>query len=154
MFEGFNYDLGAHVTDQVSGFEGIINGRILWDNGCIQYSIKAKVKENGDIGECRFIDGDHLQQDNERSITSYYGDPTFEFSNGEKVTSIKTPFKGHISGCMQSLNGCIQYSVTSLNLEKGKVITEWLDETEIKSLKSAIKQKTRNTGGPDSRSPL
>lgn len=152
----FDFELGTFVTDNVTGFAGIINGRVDWDTGNLQYSVKPRVKENGDMSDGRYIDGDNFLVDNERSVACAHGDPDFQFENGQKVRSLKTPFKGTISSRVQSLNGCLHYQVTGDTLEKGAEVTEFLSETEIELIPDAqpVQRETRRTGGPDSLSPL
>lgn len=43
----FKHPLGAEAKDKISGFEGIIVGRIEYLFGCAQYGISPKVTEAG-----------------------------------------------------------------------------------------------------------
>lgn len=146
----FDLELGTYVKDKVTGFEGIINGRVLWDTGNVQYSVKSRVKDDGSVGSGLWIDPDYFQITKEKSMESNHGQPNFIFSNGEKVQSLKTGYKGHINGCIQWLNGCLEYNVTSEKLEKGKVVLEWFNENELKTLSKTLDLEKRPTGGPES----
>jgi hypothetical protein len=43
----FKFDNGQKVKDMVTGMTGIINGAVIWLNGCKQYSVQPKM-EKGD----------------------------------------------------------------------------------------------------------
>lgn len=146
----FEFKLGEYVIDEATGFEGRINGRVVWDTGNIQYSVKPKVKESGEMGTGHWLDGDYLKAVPEKSLVSKYGEPEFQFSNGEKVKSILVPYFGRVKALAQWLNGCLEYVVVNEQLEKGATITEWFGETELESVAPPIKRETRLTGGPSS----
>lgn len=57
----FKFRLGAKARDTVTGFEGIIIGRNEWLNGCVQYAIKPKVNDKGEIMEAEWIDEQQLE---------------------------------------------------------------------------------------------
>lgn len=150
----FKFKMGIYVTDIATNFEGIINGRVVWDDGCIQYSVKPPVRDGGDMLDGRWVDGDYFCIDKNKGVTSKYGDPNFKFSNGDKVKSIIVPFEGTITGQFQYLNGCLEYRVTSKSLHEGHPIHEVFPETELKSTGRPVKRETRITGGPDKKSHL
>jgi len=152
----FEFELGMYVEDKVTGFSGIINGRAIYDTGCIQYSVKPKVKQDGVMSEAFFIDGDYLVVDPERSVESRHGDPSFTFELGVHVCSTKTPFKGYISAQNQCLNGCIQYLIVSDKLgEDGCPVNVWHDETElVVTTVASVVQERRTTGAMDRPSHL
>jgi len=154
----FKLELGTHVFDDVSEFEGIINARLRRDSGNIQYSVKPPVKENGEMAEAWWLDGENLSvNDVDKSIDSkYLGEPDFKYNNGDIVRSLKSPYRGVVAAQMQYLNGCLFYEVTSDKLEKGLEVTMTFSETELKPVAKAksIKQEQRPTGGPESRSGL
>lgn len=52
----FKFQLGQRVKDIVTGFTGIIIGRLEYLNGCIQYGIKPGLDKDGKILEASWID--------------------------------------------------------------------------------------------------
>ncbi|MCK4789207.1 MAG: hypothetical protein KAV87_36025 [Desulfobacteraceae bacterium] len=146
----FVFDLGDYVKDEATGFEGRINGRAIWDTGNIQYSIKPMVKDDGQMPNGHWIDGDHLAVIPGRSIKSNYGNPLFVFNIGDKVKSVLIPFSGHVKGCVQWINGCLEYIVVSSELNDGKSVQDWFCETELEKIADPVPRETRKCGGPDS----
>ena len=57
----FKFRLGAKARDTVTGFEGIIIGRNEWLNGCVQYALKPKVNDKGEIIEAEWIDEQQIE---------------------------------------------------------------------------------------------
>ena len=58
----FKFDNGQKVKDRVSGMTGIINGSVVWLNGCKQYSVQPRM-EKGDSKKpaSYWIDGEQLE---------------------------------------------------------------------------------------------
>jgi len=54
-------ELGNKVRDKVTGFEGIAIAKIEYINGCIQFCVKPKVKEDGKMPDGEYIDVDDLE---------------------------------------------------------------------------------------------
>lgn len=53
----FVYELGKLAKDKVTGFKGIIVGRIEYLFGCNQYGLlPQKIKEDGDVINCQYFD--------------------------------------------------------------------------------------------------
>lgn len=52
--------LGDKVKDKITGFEGIVISRIEYLNGCIQFGVKARVK-NAALKEAEYIDEKQLK---------------------------------------------------------------------------------------------
>lgn len=52
--------LGKRVKDKISGFKGIAIEKIEYLNGCIQYKIQPRVKENGKFIEGQWFDEQQL----------------------------------------------------------------------------------------------
>lgn len=48
--------LGQRVRDTVSGFEGVVVCRAEWLNGCIRFSVQARVDKDGKLPELQWID--------------------------------------------------------------------------------------------------
>jgi len=57
----FKYALGKKVKDTVTGFEGIITGRIEYISGCLQYAVSPPVKEDGTKREGEWFDEQRLE---------------------------------------------------------------------------------------------
>ena len=53
-------NLGDTVKDKVTGLQGIAISRIEYMNGCIQFGVKARVKEAA-LKEAEYIDEDQLE---------------------------------------------------------------------------------------------
>ena len=51
--------LGDEVKDLITGYEGIVIARIDYLNGCVQYGVKARVKDAA-LKEAEYIDKDQL----------------------------------------------------------------------------------------------
>lgn len=52
--------LGTKVKDLVSDFTGIAVAKIEYMNGCIQYQIQTKVKEDGTLPDARWFDEEQV----------------------------------------------------------------------------------------------
>ena len=48
--------LGNKVRDKITGFEGTATAKVEYINGCVQYCVKPKVKEDGSMSEVEYID--------------------------------------------------------------------------------------------------
>ena len=57
----FRIELGSKVKDIVSGFGGIVIGRVEYFNGCIQYLVVPKVDKEGKKSEAYWIDEPQLK---------------------------------------------------------------------------------------------
>ena len=53
--------LGMTVKDVVTGFKGIVTGRVEYLTGCTQYLVQPPVKKDGDCVDARWIDEDRLE---------------------------------------------------------------------------------------------
>lgn len=80
----FKHNLGEFVKDKVSGFQGTIDARCQWLNGCIRYSVMPKMKEGeAKMPESFWIDEAQIEKvDNGVSIKkSKRGGPVASSSN-------------------------------------------------------------------------
>lgn len=57
----WKFELGDRVEDRVSGFKGVVCGRLEHLNGCKQYAIYPPVDKEGKIGDAHYIDGEQLE---------------------------------------------------------------------------------------------
>ena len=53
--------LGKQVEDLVSGFKGIAASKIEYMNGCVQYSIQPKCKEDGTFVDSKWFDEEQVK---------------------------------------------------------------------------------------------
>ncbi len=53
--------MGQKVKDIVTGFEGIVVARVEFINGCVQYAVRPKVDDKGNMVESEYIDVDRLK---------------------------------------------------------------------------------------------
>lgn len=60
-----NFDLdimmGKEVQDMVTGYKGIVTGKITWLFGCNQYNVVQKAGESGDIKAGEWFDEGRLK---------------------------------------------------------------------------------------------
>ena len=59
----FEIALGEHVQDEVTGFEGVVTGRVDYIAGCRQYLVQPPVDERDKWVEARWFDEDRLLED-------------------------------------------------------------------------------------------
>lgn len=57
----YKIELGAKVRSLVSGFEGIVNGRSEWLNGCRRYSVQPPVDKDGKLPDSYYFDEAELE---------------------------------------------------------------------------------------------
>lgn len=57
----FKYNLGDRLKCRITGFDGIVNARIEYFNGCLQYGVKGPVDKDGKIPDAHFIDEAQLE---------------------------------------------------------------------------------------------
>jgi len=55
------FRLGQKLKDIVTEFEGIAVARVEFINGCVQYALRPKVNDKGEMIEPEYIDVDRLQ---------------------------------------------------------------------------------------------
>ena len=54
--DGTAIHLGDQIRDCVTGLEGIASGKCVYVNGCVQYEITPRRKDDGDKVEGRWVD--------------------------------------------------------------------------------------------------
>jgi len=54
-------NLGMKARDKVTGFEGIITGKINYLYGCSQYGIVPPVTPDNKIGDCQWFDEGRIE---------------------------------------------------------------------------------------------
>lgn len=58
---GFTIPLGSRIRDKVTGLEGITTGRCEYPNGCVQYLIRPKIKDDGTVQDGHWIDDQQIE---------------------------------------------------------------------------------------------
>lgn len=53
-------DLGVQVEDNITGFKGIVTGRVEYVTGCLQYLLTPKVDDEGKRQASEWFDEDRL----------------------------------------------------------------------------------------------
>ena len=53
--------LGTLIQDRVTGVSGIATARVEYLNGCVQYCLKRKMREDGTVPEGLYIDEGQLE---------------------------------------------------------------------------------------------
>jgi hypothetical protein len=57
----FKIELNATVKDQVTGFTGVVTGRVEYLTGCRQYLVQPPVKKDKEFVNSIWMDEDRLQ---------------------------------------------------------------------------------------------
>jgi len=52
----YEFDCGTLVRDRVTGIEGTVIAQCTFLNGCVQYGIKQKAKDDGSVHPTQYID--------------------------------------------------------------------------------------------------
>jgi hypothetical protein len=60
MQADFAIEKGAKVADVITGFEGIVTGRVDYITGCNQYLVQPKQKADGNFIEAKWFDEHRL----------------------------------------------------------------------------------------------
>lgn len=145
----FKFELGVYVRDQLTGFEGTIDGRAHRLGGFDQYSIKPKVDDAGKMQEGFWLDENHLVEDAGKSLAPVHGAPTFKYKIGEKVKDKLSGFDGVVESQIQWINGCQSYWVDSVKLVDGKPATATFLETQLESKNKVVElENSGKVGGP------
>lgn len=54
-------ELGNTIRDIVTGFTGIATSKVIYLNGCVQFSVKPKMGKDGKLPEATYIDQEQLE---------------------------------------------------------------------------------------------
>lgn len=65
----FKIELGAKVTDAITGFKGIVTGRAEYITGCRQYGVAPRVGKNNEVKDALWIDEDRLLGSVKKKVT-------------------------------------------------------------------------------------
>lgn len=61
--------IGQEAIDKITGFKGIITGKVEYISGCKQYILAPKVKENGEFVDSHWFDEDRLEVTGAKEIS-------------------------------------------------------------------------------------
>mgnify|MGYP001557762942 CR=1 FL=1 len=53
-------ELGQKVQDVITGFEGVVTGRVAYISGCKQNLVAPRIKPDGTLAESQWFDEDRL----------------------------------------------------------------------------------------------
>jgi hypothetical protein len=54
-------ELGATVKDKITGFKGVVTGRVEYISGCNQVLVTPSIKADGDLNDARWFDEDRVE---------------------------------------------------------------------------------------------
>lgn len=74
--------LGAHVEEKVTGFRGVVMGRVEYLTGCAQVLVQPKAKEDGSWVEPRWFDETRVDPT---------GEPAIEISGAQNAKGSDCP---------------------------------------------------------------
>lgn len=57
----FKFNLGDRLKCRLTGFEGVVNARVEYFNGCLQYGLKPPVDKEGKLPDAHFLDEAQLE---------------------------------------------------------------------------------------------
>jgi len=60
--------LGQKAKDTLTGFGGVVTGRVEYLTGCAQYLLQPKVKGDGDFQEARWFDENRIEADGDEVV--------------------------------------------------------------------------------------
>ncbi len=144
------------VRHKMTGFEGVVVGRIehMWD--CIRYEVQPKVTKDGKLPESIMLGGPGLQiiapPDND--IPPVIETPNaFEFN--VKVRHIITGFTGIIVACMKRARSGNRYVIQPDKLDENGNIreTESFDEEDLIQIDPPPKPKKKDNGPKNPNGP-
>lgn len=152
----FLYPVRVKVTCAITGFTGIITGRIQHLNGSIQYSIQPPVKK----GSSFIPDGYTIDEANIKDVEIQNKETVqFKFQGGDRVKSRVNGFEGIITKVVQHMNGCLAYVIEG-PMREGKevLIKAWEQELQLvdRGLNAPAEEPVarKRTGGPSTRERL
>lgn len=61
-------EMGATAKDKITGFAGIVIGRIEYQNGCVQYQLQPTGMHEGKPLEAQWFDEQRLCADSKREV--------------------------------------------------------------------------------------
>jgi hypothetical protein len=70
------FPLGATVTDQLTGFRGVVTGFVYYISGCNQALVQPRVKSDGDFVESQWFDAQRLVVDDTVPAVTLDNGPT------------------------------------------------------------------------------
>lgn len=74
--------LGTKLRDRVTGFVGISTAKVIYLNGCVQYSLKPSLDKDGKIQDAQFFDSQQLEFVDEGILTEKMKEETKKPTGG------------------------------------------------------------------------
>lgn len=152
----FKYPMRIKATCAITGFVGVITGRIQQLNGSVQYSLQPPVKEEGSyIPDGYTIDEANIKETDQQKVEVV----NFKFEGGDRVKSRVNGFEGIVTKLVQYMNGCVGYVIEG-PMREGKevLIKAWEQELQLvdKGLNAPSEEPVarKRTGGPSVRERL
>lgn len=116
----FKLPNNIEVTDKVSGRIGLVRNRQKMINGCVQYWVQPKHKEDGSAVEGFWADFEDLKYPIE--YVGYSEVVNFKFDTGDKIYDKFGKIGGIISNCVLCANNCVFYWFSDGTYHDGKLL--------------------------------
>lgn len=142
----FTFPTGIQVQCKVSGIKGTLTSRIQRINGCIQYCVDPKMKEDAALApDGAYVDGIQLEVLGEqKEFPKEHFD--FQFAPGDRVKSRINGFKGIVQVARLDMNGCEHYHVEAEEMSKEhKRITHWFFMQELEKIDDGLNAKPKES---------
>lgn len=128
----FDYPAGIKVKDQITGVEGILTARCQRINGCLQYFIQPKYKDDNTEVPGHWTDGENLLVKDWMDKVEGPSPVEFAFETGDRIKNRLHNKIGFCSVRRIDMNGCIGYWYESGEVDKdGKQIERYGFEQEF-----------------------
>jgi hypothetical protein len=157
MRESVKFPRGTRVRELSSGFEGVVTGYALTENGSFQIGIQPPAKD-GELPKTIYFDEFTLETitgDNALNLSVPNADLPCAVNIGDEVEDPITGNKGIVDEIAIFLNGCISAHVQPK--DKGGLLKTpkdfWKDHRLLKMIKPVLREDTapRGTGCAPSR---
>ena len=142
-------NLGDTARDSITGFEGIIQSRYIFINGCLQFSLRPRVDKDGKLQDAHSFDVSRLELVEQGTVrpTAVQHSDTADF--GDLVECEISGLRGIVVSKHYYFDGTIGYGVQPPARDSAIPETSCLDSTTIKMITTKKKAVRPNyTGGP------
>lgn len=158
-YEDFKINLGDKVSDNISGFSGVVVSATQWLHNCNTYSVKPTKLLKGVPIENQSFDELMLTVIERDFVKADSRNNDFKFELGDTVKSVMEGYTGIITARCKWFTGCNNYSLksTELNHEGKPTDNIWYEQDNLILVaknpwfeqEEEVKQaKQVNTGGP------
>ncbi len=145
--------LGNHVRDRVSGFEGFVTSRHDFLHGSVQFGVTGPTTERHPEGVTVCIDEATLEKtDKPGTEDTVKQADTPSVSFGDEVEDTVSGYRGVVNRLGVYLNGCVLVSIQARADKDMKVPDRcWVDHKQVKVIKpKKVDVPQKRTGGPSS----